>query len=659
MGLPNYFTTLLIMGIGERQRQVFYGALALALFITALAYRPGLNGPFVFDDLTNLIDNPALQQAEFSFDALKQAALSRDSGTLHRPVAMLSFALNAAFAKFDVFYYKLTNLIIHLLNGLGIYWLSLRLLRRYQAQQPDLSSMPIAAHWLSFAICVVWLLHPLNLTSVLYVVQRMNSLATLFTLFGLIGYTLGREQIIQGMRRGFTTIVLSLLLCGGLAVFSKESGVLLILYIIAIEAIFFRLAASPRLQQSFRWFFYVLFVTPLIIGLIVILFNAEDVLGLKQYQYYPFTLTERLLTEARALWFYLQLIVLPDITQMGLYHDDFPISRGLWDPPSTLFACIGIIALLAVAIAYFRKAPILSFGILWFFVGHSLESSIIPLEPLHEHRNYLAQFGILFVLIFYYAHFAFRYISFNRAALRFVPLFLYIMLLAHGTYARAGQWANEFTLYAKDVRNHPDSARANTTLAILLHDNKQYDTAATYFSIAATSDSVSPKPIIRLIQNQYIAGNTIPGEWLTELDRRLQSSPFHVTTISTYVPLLNATRNQSTLNLQLAVLFSNYIDNKAVIHNGGWAHYGYLQLAKNYRATNNPSKALLYLSKAVALRPTRVYYLARAELYFELKQNNKARDMLDKLAAQDKNLEPKKLQRLERLREKLKASSGN
>src|SRR5690606_24439350 len=111
-----------------------------------------------------------------------------------------------------------------------------------------------------------------------------------------------------------------------------------------------------------------------------------------------FSLPERLLSESRILVEYLYKIVLPSLRGGGIYHDDFVVSRGWLTPWTTAPAVAFVLGLVVIGIASRRRWPVLSFALLWFFAGHALESTALPLELYFEHRNYLPVFGILFAL---------------------------------------------------------------------------------------------------------------------------------------------------------------------------------------------------------------------------------------------------------------------
>ena len=144
--------------------------------ITFILYYPGLFGDFVFDDSANILENKKLAIHNLSHENLKSAALSGNAGPLGRPISLVTFSLNYYFTSFDPFYLKLTNLFIHLINGLLVFVISLKLFQwlSYQYKSIKLES----TSYLACLVCLIWLIHPLNLTSVLYVVQRMTSLSS-------------------------------------------------------------------------------------------------------------------------------------------------------------------------------------------------------------------------------------------------------------------------------------------------------------------------------------------------------------------------------------------------------------------------------------------------------------------------------------------------
>ena len=431
------------------------------LAITVACYLPGLTGHFIFDDGVNIRINPFLKIDSLDFSTLWQASSSGGSSPLSRPLSMASFAVNYYVAGMDAYYFKLVNLGIHLLNGVLVFALARLLLGlhlRIRGAADD-----NAASWVAIAVAALWLLHPFNLTGVLYVVQRMTSLAALFTLAGLALYLHGRKSLLDGNRSGFFAIGAAIFVFTPLAALCKENGVLLPLLILVTEATLLRWSAPDHESRRILAAIVGLSVAvPLLFGLFYVLKNPDLILG--GYAWRDFSLTERLMTEARVLWFYLNMIVLPGMGEMGLHHDDILISRSLFSPWTTLPAIAGLLLLAAGAFALRNRQPLLAFGIAFFFVGHAMESTIIPLELAFEHRNYLPMFGILLPLA-YYALDSRLHVSSVRV--RRIAFLLLIILFAGLTASRAQQWGDTLQMRTLEVERHPRSVRAHTDLAAL------------------------------------------------------------------------------------------------------------------------------------------------------------------------------------------------
>ena len=357
----------------------FFYLLAL-IAATAFTYYPGLAGNFLFDDQSNILLNPSLSLFDGTFSSLLAASANGLASPLGRPVSMASFALNLHFFGAAPFSFKLVNLLIHLANGVLVFILVQQLWPRLA----DGKSPSLAAVW----VTAIWLLHPINLTPVLFVVQRMTSLSAFFSLAALTLYLHGRKT---GGSKGGLLIAVGLLACWPVAILAKETAVLLPLFIFLCEWLV--LGGLLRVPAKIRWLASIIAALTLV-GVLTVQWEFLTA----GYQFRDFGLLERLMTEARVLWFYILQLLLPWPDLFALHHDDFPISRGLLAPASTVLALAGWIAILTFAIYRRKQSPLLTFGLLWFVAAHTLESSILPLEIAYEHRNYLASFGLLISL---------------------------------------------------------------------------------------------------------------------------------------------------------------------------------------------------------------------------------------------------------------------
>ena len=519
--------------------------IALALILTGgfAAYLPGLGGGFVFDDYANLVHNERLAGASFqSPQSIARAALSSDSGPLKRPLSMLSFAVDHAVSGMDPRAFKLTNIFIHLTAGLGVFFLTL-MLARSPALRMDSPRTPNAAFYLALLTTALWLLHPLQLTSVLYAVQRMTSLAGLFMLWGLATYAYGRGLQVRGNGSGTGWILCALFLFTPLATFSKEHGALLPLLLLIVELAFFR--ADGLTTSGRRWLFgtHALFALLPILAAAVYLTLQPDWI-LRSYTNRDYSLEERLLTQARALWFYLSLIAIPDISRMGLYHDDFVLSTGLLSPPTTLIAVIGLGAALLVLPLIWRRHPVPFFATLFFLCGHLVESSALGLELLHEHRNYLPSFGPLLVLAYLLVK-----AGYHRAATsKVVALCIFGLLAAllGATAMRAHHWGDDAVRALVDARNHPDSPRSRLDagqqlmrLAMLAPDPHALMTEArTHYAHAARVDSYGGGALLGLLVVNHHLGEATQRELIDRITERLASPPLAAATPESVIALL-------------------------------------------------------------------------------------------------------------------------
>jgi tetratricopeptide (TPR) repeat protein len=317
--------------------------------------------------------------------------------------------------------------------------------------------------YLAAATSALWFVHPIQITSVLYVVQRMTSLSATFILLGILSYLIGRERLIKRYRYSYLYIFIGPFIFGLIGIFIKETAALLPVFILALEATLYSNEKPWRnwtlLSQRRR---KTIIVSAILAGLFIALaIGYWFVISiLPGYDGRMFTPKERLLTESRILLFYISLILLPRSNQFGVHHDDIALSSSIFSPWTTLPAVLTLVSAIFLALYIRKRRPLISLGILWFLTGHLLESSIIPLELVHEHRNYLASLGIVIILI-QLIYVGSRYIGNNK-----LLLLLPLLVLVYGSVAlsRANQWSSYESLISYNAIHHPRSARAQLEL---------------------------------------------------------------------------------------------------------------------------------------------------------------------------------------------------
>lgn len=515
-------------------------SLSLLLFcivILVVVYFPGLSGSFEFDDNQNIITPQIENLANSDIADLWQYILSSHSGPLGRPVAMASFGTQIALFGPDPHPMKLLNLAIHAMTGLVLFLLACCLNRRLSDKPESGFSWPSAI--VAAIVAMLWLLHPMNLTNVTYIVQRMNSLAALFTALAILIYA--RERTRQQQQPGHWPRTLILLAVFGIfGVFSKETALLLPIYLFIIEFFLFRFQALNRRDVSItKIFFATILWIPSILAILLLV--AQPHLLLAGYEIRPFNLEQRLLTETRVLLWYLSMIVVPDISQMTLYHDGITLSTDLWTPPSTLLSILVIVSLLVSALALRKQAPWFGFGIAWFFGGHLLESTAFPLEMVFEHRNYLPAFGPLFTLTFSAALFIHRLEISPK--LTSAATMMIVVMLATATHTLAHRWSGSPEAPLLDALHHPESPRANiiagntySILAKRAYDPQQQarfiQQGDRHFQIAHTLIPDSANALFGWLFLYYENSLTPPLALLPELHIRLQKGLIDTTTIN-------------------------------------------------------------------------------------------------------------------------------
>ncbi|HDK37777.1 MAG TPA: hypothetical protein ENG92_02015 [Thiolapillus brandeum] len=421
--------------------------LGAGMVVAVLAYWPGLSGPFMFDDVASIKNNQYLQVDELTPENIKHAAFSHKTGPLYRPIPIASFLLNTHFFGSDAFSFKAANLGIHLFNGLLIFILSRILLGFVLGRAAKTAGLSAAL------IAVLWLVHPINLTSVLYVVQRMASLSALFVLLAMIAYIKARLAWSSSQKQ-HALAWFSLMAAAALAgIFSKENALLLPFYFFLIEWFFLGYDYQQKQRVGNLYPAVIIWlVVPVVVGGMALLFMGT----MGGYETRSFDMVERLLTQGRAIFYYIGLILLPRPGEFSLFHDDFGVSRGLFSPITTLFSVVGILGVIYWALRMHVRQPMASFGILFFFAAHLMESTFLPLELIYEHRNYLASFGLIFAVV--------GSVSMASANVRkkgVLVLSVFVVFFVVLTHGRAYSWQDVNRLSMTMVHNHPESSRAN------------------------------------------------------------------------------------------------------------------------------------------------------------------------------------------------------
>jgi hypothetical protein len=464
-----------------------------AMAVTLAIYWPGLSGSWLFDDYPNIVDNKGVQPHDASLPSLVSAALSSPSSEFKRPLSSLSFAANYLAGGLDPFGWKLANLVIHLLNGILAFLLARMLLSASRALPTGQDAVAARVDMIAALIAGGWMLLPINLTGVLYVVQRMESLANLFVMLGLVGYVAGRRRMLAQADDsfpagrtstgwgGFSLCAFSVVLATAVGALAKETAVMLPLYAFLTEWVLFRFHSDEsRRDRRVILLFTAVLAVPLIAGLAWL---VPQILNPEYWSTRDFTLGTRLLSEARIVVDYIVWTLLPTPHALSFYHDNFTISTGLLAPWTTLASIVFLIGFTALVPWLRKRRPLVALGIALFLGCQLLTGTILPLELVYEHRNYFASFGLLLAVVPLLAVPMTRFMALPRRVL----LGGLLLLWAGQTAMTASAWGKPLLLAETLADRAPDSPRAQYELGRTYIIYSHYDPASPYIRLAYES----------------------------------------------------------------------------------------------------------------------------------------------------------------------------
>ncbi|MGD1152247.1 MAG: tetratricopeptide repeat protein [Syntrophales bacterium] len=504
-----------IPGKGKEQgknRSVLWSLISILLIclVGVIAYSNSFDCSFHFDDVPTIEDNIAIRnlsdvEAWWGFYP-------------SRPIGYLSFALNYNFHRLDVWGYHLVNMAIHIVNGVLVWWLVMLTMTT-----PVMKTQPISRHKESMALftALLFVSHPLATQSVTYIVQRLSSLAALFYLLSLALYVKGGLWKGNGNRQVFFYYAGSIL-CAVLGMLTKE-----IVFTLPFALVLYEFSFMKTDTWKFDLKDRGIQVTIIILMLFVALFFHNFSFGifnpipplLNQGYDYPITAWEYLLTQFSVILIYIRLFILP-VNQNLDY--DYPISHSLFEG-HTLFGLLSLAGIFVLGILLFRRYRLISFGIFWFFLTLSVESSIIPISQnvIFEHRTYLPGLGFFLVLtgvVFYFIWDRYRQVAWGI-------LVLLVLTNAVLTYERNKVWKSEYSLWADGIMKSPNKPRPLNGYGKVLADTGNASGALSYYNRAI---ELNP----RFYAAYYNRGNVkikisdYKGA-ISDYDETLRINPYH------------------------------------------------------------------------------------------------------------------------------------
>jgi hypothetical protein len=635
--------------------------LTAAVVVTAIVYWPGVTGGWVFDDYPNIVENTAIHitRGHSTLAAWINSALSSPSSFLHRPLASITFSLNWYAGGGNPWPFKVTNIVIHLLNGVLVFCMLKALLRLVALRWPSRIEHAAATR-LAWVVTAAWMLLPINLMAVLYVVQRMESLCQVFVLAGLWAYLHGRWMMLTATdaRRdqyGFSLAVGGIVLGTVLGLTSKETAVLLPVFAFLAEAVVMRFgrsgasidtrlaAPSPAPEghplppgegeagadkRVWALFTVTLFI-PAALGFAWLLRGALRAGALAGRD---FTLAQRLLTEPRVLVDYLHWTLLPNPMVLSLYHDEIVKSTGLLAPWTTFGAIVFLAALIVVAVWLRNRRPLVTLGIGWFFAGNLLTATIVPLELVYEQRMYFSSIGVLLAVGALLLGLRWKI---ALPLLRGFLVTIALLWFAVATNLRAQEWSNPLRLAVAEAQRHPESPRAVYEAGRLMLIASNYkpgeaqDAAWKYLRQAAAipgSSALPDQAMIMLADHRHQGAD---ANYWHSMIHKLASQPTRQEDISALISLTNCYES-GICQFNVAWLERAYAAALSRPHPIARLNGAYADFQRDI--LHNDALATDYLARAVAGEPSEpAYRVDLAALYARQGETEKALEQIDAL----------------------------
>lgn len=577
-------------------------ALAAVLLATCLMYSNVLQGPPIFDDIGYIKSNDKIR------DISDIGAIWRAWKHPARFVGYFTFALNYHFHGYNWSGYHVTNIMIHLINILLV-WSLVRLLFRTaglkdgpQARDGELIALITAMFFAA---------HPMQTQAVSYMAQRFASLATLFYLLTVLCYIKGRlcPRQAAGM---FAIAGVSALL----GMFTKQITITLPAAVLLVEFLFIRPRGVP---WKINWKLVVGVGVFVLIVPAIFKFDVPGILSIRHpsgsHRGDNLDNLSYLLTQFRVIATYLNLMFLP-VGQNLLY--DFTTSYSLLEP-KTFWCFLLLVTLLTYGVSSLRRNVLMAFGIFWFFLTLSVESSVIVIKHvIFEHRMYLPSFGFF---LFCAAWLAGQARSRRKCLATAAVITLTFAVL---TYQRNFVWADDVAMWRDVIAKSPEKSRPYMNLGIAYIERQQWPQAIAYLDLAIEKYARNHAAYSNRGMAHFAMGR--PDLSIQDFDRALEIKPDY------QEALINRGNYYSYIKNYPAAI----ADYDAVITSNPQAVEAIHNRANKYFKMKQYDQALADYNRAIELRPsfTRAY-TSRAQVYSRLNEFNLALEDFNRAIALD------------------------
>lgn len=425
-GSFNYRVLLIICGI---------------VLFTGLLYRNSLKGEFLsYDDTENVVNNPVIQQ--LSLETLPRFFLTSNL-YMYTPVTFISYAFDYKMNGLNPFYFKLTNLLLHLINIILVYLFSMQILRK---QNP------------AILLALLFAVHPVNVDSISWISGRSNLLSALFFLSTLLLYLIY-------LQKSKTAFLLLSLISFVLSLLSKSSGIMLPFALLFIDFLQKRKFTFRIILEKAPYLFI-----SLLVGLLTIYFRTDSGNTQTMAEY---TLSDRIFMICFSIMVYIFRAISPvHLSEVYAY----PVKTGGFLP---FWYYLAPIVIVCAGLAIYRLKTLkreLVFGICFFLINIILTQVILLEDGFMANRYaYLPYIGLYFVMVKVYDFYTLR--SHKVKMYLSSTVFLLLLVFAFLSYQRSMVWTNTLTLFDHVIRQSPDAAFAYDNRGIAKYTGNDPDGA--------------------------------------------------------------------------------------------------------------------------------------------------------------------------------------
>jgi tetratricopeptide (TPR) repeat protein len=600
--------------MGDMRR---YVSSSLFLFvILILIYANSFDCSWHFDDYINIVENPGVQIKTLSWQEIGKSLYGIAGGARwQRPVSYFTFAVNYYFDGLNVFGYHLVNFFIHYIASVFLFLFIFNALKlpilegRYEQN----------AYSIALLATLFWAINPVQVMAVTYIVQRMASMAAMFYIMTMYFYLKGRtgdktwKSVVFFILAAFSAL---------LSLGSKENAAMLPVSLFLFDLFLIQGVTIETIRKNWTICLFALLLVPAI-GLIY--YDFSSITG-SYDEFRPFTMLERVLTQPRVILFYISLLLYPITSRMMLIHD-VEISKSLFDPWTTFAAIVVLLMILVVAVLISRRRPLISYCIIFFFLNHLIEGSIISLGLVYEHRNYLPSM-LFFLPLSIYVVYALSCFEKRKRMIVVLSSAITAIIIIMGVtvFIQNNILKDDITLWSDNARKTPDLEIVHGNLGAALLTAGRFPDAFVELSKAFESppswDIRVKFKIYQLLGDYYLLSGDAEKA-LVFVDKALEGLPYNTDLYNSKAVLLIQKKKPAEAEIVMKKAISFKQDN-AFFH---------VNLGIIYLLRGHPDAAIKEAQRAILMGgdPFKAYSLLSAA--FKAKKNYRTSDHFSRVAS--------------------------